>query len=339
MGRPGDGRDVRSRERRSLTAAVVSGALLAGGVFPAGAAAQADWPSRPIRLIIPFPPGGPTDMVARVLAAQLGEQLRQQVIPENRAGANANIGAEVVVNAPGDGYTLLYNTSSIVISRAMYRKLNYDLFKDLAPVALVASIPMVLAVNPGVPAKNFAEFVGLMKAQPGRITYGSPGNGNIGHLASYLIVRAAGAEASHVPYKGSAPALTDTAGGQVNFMTDSANSILPFIKDGRLRPLAVTSKQRLPAIADVPTLDELGLKGVEVGVWQGVLAPRSTPTALVERLNAEINKALADPGVAARLATQYAEPRIGSTRQYGDYLQAEAERWARVVKESGVALE
>ncbi|MFT4102536.1 MAG: tripartite tricarboxylate transporter substrate-binding protein [Burkholderiaceae bacterium] len=188
-------------------------------------------------MIIPFPPGGPTDMVARVLAVQLSEQLGQQVIPENRAGANGNIGGELVAHAPADGYTLLYNTSSIVLSRSLYAKLGYDLFKDLTPVAMVASIPMVLAVNPSIPAKNFAEFVALLKAQPDKYSYGSPGNGNVGHLASALILKATGTQAVHVPYKGSAPALTDTASGQVSFMTDSANSILPFIKDRRLRPL------------------------------------------------------------------------------------------------------
>lgn len=329
-----------SNSRRQRLAQIWQlGAGIAASTALPYAFAQSEWPARPVKLVVPFPAGGPTDMVARVLAVKLGEQLGQQFIVDNRGGANGNIGAEVVAHAPADGYTLLYNTSSIVLSRALYSKLNYDLSKDLTPVAHVAAIPMVLAVNPAVPAKSLKEFIALMKAEPGKFTYASPGNGNIGHLASLLIVRAAGVEATHIPYKGSAPALTDVSSGQVQFMTDSANSIVPFIKENRLRALAVTSDHRLAVLPDTPTLAEVGLTGVEAGVWQGVIAPAGTPAPIIRKLSGEIAKALENADVRAKLVAQSAEPQYMPPDKYGAYLQAETQRWGKVIKDAKVSLD
>lgn len=324
--------------RRSLALAL----LLAAAGWPTWTRAQASapaWPDHPIRLVLPFPPGGPTDLVARVLAQKLGEQLGQTVIVDNKPGANGNIAAELVAKAPADGYTLLYNTSSIALSTALYKKLPFDLRQDFAPVAQTAVIPLVLAVHPSVPARTLPEFLKYARAHPGQLSYGSAGNGNITHLGAYLLLQRHGLSATHVPYKGSAPALIDLASGQTQFMTDTVNSALPFIKDGRLRALAVTSLQRTFVLPEVPTVAEQGVAGFEVGAWQGLLAPARTPPEVIRRLNAELNKALAATDVKARLAVQGAVP-LGSTAQaYGSYLQAEIQRWTQVAKATGVSLD
>ena len=287
--------------RRALALTLAAGAAAA---LPAAASAQAAWPDKPIRMVLPFPPGGPTDLVARVLAAKLAEQLGQQVIVDNKPGANGNIAGDLVAKAPADGYTLLYNTSSIALSTALYKKLPFDVKTDFAPVALTAVIPLVLAVHPSVPAKTLPEFLKHVKANAAKLSYGSAGNGNITHLGAYLLLQRHGLTVSHVPYKGSAPALIDLASGQTQFMTDTVNSALPFIKDGRLRAIAVTSAQRTFVLPDVPTVAEQGVKGFEVGAWQGLLVPAKTPPAVVQRLNAEVNKALQATDVKARLAVQ-----------------------------------
>ena len=319
--------------RRSLALA-----LLAATGLPALAQAPA-WPERPIRMVLPFPPGGPTDLVARVLAAKLGEQLGQQVIVDNKPGANGNIAGELVARAPADGYTLLYNTSSIALSTALYKKLPFDVKADFAPVALTAVIPLVLAVHPSVPAKTLPEFLKHVKANPGRLSYGSAGNGNITHLGAYLLLQRHGLSASHVPYKGSAPALIDLASGQTQFMTDTVNSAMPFIKDGRLRAIAVTSAERTFVLPDVPTVAEQGVKGFEVGAWQGLMVPAKTPPAVVQRLNAEINKALQATDVKARLAVQGAVPLGSTSTAYSAYLNSEIARWTQVAKDTGASLD
>ncbi len=322
--------------RRTLLKLAAIG--LAAGAAPA-LHAQTAWPTQPIRMVIPFPPGGPTDLVGRVIAQALSEQLGQNVIVENKPGANANIAAELVARAPADGYTFMYNTSSLALSAVLYSKLNYDALKDFAPVALTAVVPMVLVVHPSVPAKTVPEFIDLLKKNPGKMVYGSAGNGNVTHLGAFQFLQANGLSATHVPYKGSSPALVDLAGGQTQFMTDTINSALPYIRDGRMRALAVTSAKRSPVLPDVPTLQESGMAGFEVGAWQGVVMPAKTPPEIVNKLNAEITKALKNPAVLEKLAAQGAQP-LGSTpEQYGAYLRSEIQRWGEVAKATGAKLD
>ena len=314
----------------------ISGVLLASMV----AMAQGQgWPVKPVRMILAFPPGGPTDIVSRVLAQKLGEQLGQQVLVDNKPGAGGNIGAELAAKAHGDGYTIFYNTSAIVINPALYGKASYDTLKDFVPVVLTAAIPMVLVVNPALPAKNMKEFVDLARSKPGQLNYSSSGSGTITLLASAMLSAQMGLSTQHVPYKGSAPGLVDLAAGQTQFMTDTINTALPYIKDGRLRALAVTSARRSSVLPDAPTFRESGLAGFDAAAWQGVVAPAGTPQEIVARLNAEINKALRDPGVRARLAAQGADVLGGTPAEYAAYIRAEMPRWARAIKESGAKAE
>ena len=302
------------------------------------ARAQSAWPSQPITIVVPFPPGGPTDLVARVLAQQLSQQLLQPVNIDNRAGANGNLGGGHVAKAAADGYTLLYITSSITLSPALYKSLSYEVMRDLAPVTTTAVVPLALVIHPGLPVNNVREFVAYAKAHPGKLSYGSAGNGNVTHLGAFQVLQHFGIDAVHIPYKGSAPADVDLVAGQVQFMTETINSIAPFVRDKRLKLLAVTTAQRIALFPEVPTLAEQGMPGFEVGAWQGVMVPAKTPRAIVDRLSAEINKALANPAVKATLAQQGAEP-LGSTPdEYAAYLRSELARWARVVKQTGVTL-
>ena len=323
---------IQSTFRRTLLG------LAAAACLPLAAWAQA-YPSKPITLLVPFPPGGPTDLVARVLAKKMSEQMGQSIVIDNKPGANGNIAAVAAAKAPADGYTVLYNTSSITLSPALYKNLAYDVQRDLAPVALTAVVPLALVVNPGVPVNNVREFIAYAKANPGKLSYGSAGNGNVTHLAAFQLVRHHDIDATHVPYRGSAPADVDLVAGQIQFMTDTINSVMPFVKDKRLKLLAVTTSQRMSLFPDVPTLSETVMPGFEAGAWQGIMVPANTPKAVVQRLNAEINKALQSAEVKEKLALQGAEP-LGSTpEEYGAYVKKELARWAAVVKATGVTLE
>ena len=319
-----------SLPRRAVAAWLLATPLLAW--------AQA-YPAKPITMVVPFPPGGPTDLVARVLAQKMGEQMGTTFVVENRAGANSNIGAAAVAKAAADGYTVLYNTSAVTLSPALYKTMPYNHKQDLAPVALTAVVPLGLVVANSVPAQNVKDFVAYAKAHPGKLSYGSAGNGNVTHLAAFQFVRSAGIEAVHVPYKGSAPADVDLAAGQIQFMTETINSIAAFIKDKRVKLLAVTTPKRISIFPDAPTLAEAGLANTEAGAWQGLMVPAKTPKAVIERLNAEVNKALKDPDVLAKLAQQGTEPLGGSVDDYAAYLDKELARWTKVVKETGVTLD
>lgn len=329
-------------QTKSTTKILASLAVTIAALVPAGARAADDaaaFPTRPVKLVVPFPPGGPTDLVARVIAKQMSDELGQQVVIDNRPGANGNIGAELVAKAPPDGYTVLYNTSSIALSATLYRKLSYDSRRDFAPVALTAAVPLVIEVNAQLPVHTVQEFVQYARANPGKLTYGSAGNGNVTHLAAFLFLQANGVHAVHAPYKGSAPALTDLAGGQVQFMADTINSSLPFIRDKRLRALAVTSLKRNGQLPDVPTVAETMMPGFEVAAWQGMLVPARTPREIIEKLNAATVKALGSTEVRASLAAQGAEPRGSTPEGYASYLTAEIERWRKVIHDSGVTLD
>lgn len=320
--------------RRLATAALASAVLATVGVQ-----AQTAFPSKPITMIVPFPPGGPTDLVARVIAQKMSESMGQPVVVDNRGGANGNLGAMLAVKAPADGYTLLYNTSSITLSPALYKSLSYDVKRDLAPVVLTAVVPLALVVSPSVPASTVNEFIAYAKANPGKLSYGSAGSGNVTHLGAFQFVQANGIDAVHIPYKGSAPADVDLVGGQIQFMTDTVNSVMPFVRDKRLKMLAVTTSRRMSLFPDVPTLAESGMPGFEVGAWQGVMVPANTPKPIIQRLNSEVMKALQTPEVRQKLALQGAEP-LGSTPEaYAEYVQKELTRWANVVKQTGVTLE
>ena len=294
---------------RRLASTTVLIALAGAVTFSSTAAlAQASFPSKSITMIVPFPPGGPTDLVARVIAQKMSESIGQSVVVDNRGGANGNLGAMLAVRAAADGYTLLYNTSSITLSPALYKSLSYDVRRDLAPVALTAVVPLALVVGSNVPANTVSEFIAYAKANPGKLSYGSAGNGNVTHLGAFQFVRANGIDAVHIPYKGSAPADIDLVGGQIQFMTDTVNSVMPFVRDKRMKMLAVTTPKRMSLFPDVPTLAESGMPGFEVGAWQGLMVPANTPKPIIQRLNAEVMKALQSPEVRQKLALQGAEP-------------------------------
>ncbi|MDO5624642.1 MAG: tripartite tricarboxylate transporter substrate binding protein [Pseudomonadota bacterium] len=308
-------------------------------IAPWSIAQAQNYPVKPITMVVPFPPGGPTDLVARVIAQKMGEQMGQPVVIDNRPGANGNIAATQVSRAVGDGYTLLYNTSSITLSPALYKGLTYDVQRDLAPVALTAVVPLALVVNPTVPVNNVHEFVAYAKAHPDKLTYGSAGNGNVTHLAAFQLVKALGIDAAHAPYRGSAPANVDLAAGQIQFMTDTINSVMSFVKDNRMKLLAVTTSKRMSLFPETPTLAETVMPGFEAGAWQGLMVPASTPPAVIQRLNAEVNKALQSADVRARLALQGAEPLGSTAEEYGAYVNKELTRWADVVKSTGIKLD
>ena len=297
------------------------------------------WPTKPVRMIIAFPPGGPTDLVSRVLSQKLSEQLGQQVIVDNKPGAGGNIAAELAARATPDGYTIFYNTSAIVIGPALYGKVNYDTLKDFAPVLLTASVPMVLVVNPQLPARSVKEFVDLAKTRSGALNYSSSGTGTITHLASAMMSTQTGIQTQHIPYKGSAPGLVDLASGQTQFMIDTINTVLPYVRDNRLRGLAVTSAKRSPLLPDLPTLAEAGISGFEAAAWQGIVVPTGTPNEIVQKLNAEVNKALMHPDIRSRLAAQGADILGGTPAEYAAYLRSEMPRWAKAVKDSGAKAE
>ena len=311
------------------------GGPLLAALASASAFAQ-PYPSKPIRLLLAFPPGGPTDINARIFAQKLGESMNQQVVVDNKPGAGGNIAAAEAAKSAPDGYTIFYNTSAISIAPSLYSKLNYDVAKDFAPVALTATVPLVLVINPAIPAKSVKELVAFAKANPAKMNYGSSGSGTITHLAGALFTAQMGLTMQHIPYKGSAPALVDVAGGQTQMMIDTINTILPYVKDNRLRALAIAIQRRSAALPDVPTLEEAAnLPGFEMSAWQGIVVPSGTPKEIISKLNAEINKAVQNPDLRQRLATLGAEPLGGTSEHYAEYIRTELLRWTKVVKDSG----
>ncbi len=318
---------------------VISLVVAVSTIAFASIAAAQPYPAKPVRMIVAFPPGGPTDLVGRIIAAKVAEQTGQQFIVENRAGAGGNIGSELVAKAAPDGYTILYNTSGITIAQSVYPKLGYNVLTDFAPVVLAATVPLVLVANSSLPVKTVQDLVAYAKAQNGRINYASSGTGVITHLAGAAFVKELGIAATHVPYKGSAPAIADVVSGQAQFMIDTVNTPLGFIRDGRLRALAVAMPKRSTLLPDVPTFHETVMPNFEMSAWQGVVAPAGTPQAVIERLNAEVNKAVQNADVRAKLASQGAEPLGGTVAEYAAYLKSEITRFARIVKDAGVKLE
>jgi tripartite-type tricarboxylate transporter receptor subunit TctC len=315
----------------------ITGILLT--LFAALVSAQV-YPTKPIRIVVPFPPGGATDILARDVAQKLTEAWGQQVIVDNRPGAGGNIGSELVAKSAPDGYTLEMGTvGTHAINASLYAKMPYDHVKDFVPVILVAGVPNVLVVNPAVPVNSVAELIAYAKANPGKLNFASSGSGTSIHLSGELFKVMAGVQMTHIPYKGSAPALQDLLGGQVQLMFDNLPPSLPQIKAGKLRALAVTSATRAPALPDVPTLAEAGLPGFEASSWFGLLAPAGTPPAIVIKLNAEVAKWLATPDAKERLAKQGANAVGGTPEDFEKHIAAETVKWAKVVKESGAKVD
>ena len=298
------------------------------------ARAQA-YPSRPVRIVVPFAAGGATDIIARLIGQWLSERLGQQFVIENRPGAGSNIGTEVVVNAPSDGYTLLLVGASSAINATLYEKLNFNFLRDIIPVAGVISIPFIMVVNPSFPPKAVSEFIAYAKANPDKISMGSAGVGSSNHVSGELFKMLAGVRMVHVPYRGAAPALTDLIGGQVQVLFSAVTSSIETIKAGKVRALAVTSATRSDALPDLPTVAEF-VPGYEASNWWGIGAPKSTPAEIVDKLNGEINAALADPRMKARLAELGGTMLVGPPADFGKLIADETEKWAKVVKFAGI---
>ena len=316
------------------TIAVALGLAIASG----GAIAQA-WPSKPISLIVPFPAGGTTDVLARALAEKLTLSLGQTVIVESKPGAGATLGADYVAKAKPDGYTLLVGAVHHTIASSVYRKLPYDFQKDLAPITTIALVPNVLVINASTPARTVPELVKLLKAKPGQYNYGSNGNGTAQHLIGTQFENLTGTELVHIPYKGSGPLATDLLGGQVTMSFDTVTPVLQHIKSGKLRALAVTTAKRSSALPEVPTLDEAGLKGFNIGTWFGVLAPTATPKEILVRLNTEMVKVIQSPEFRKRMEEIGAEPIGNSAEQMAQQIKAETEKFAKLVKDAKVTIE
>src|SRR5712691_11532279 len=323
---------------------VLSALICGAGVACATGALAQVWPEKPVRFVVGFTPGGPSDILARALGQKLAELWTQQVVIENRPGAGGNIAAEVVAKSAPDGTTwLLGNNSILATNQSLYAKLGYDPVKDFAPVALVAIQPNILVVNPNVPAKSVKELIALAKAKPGELNYASSGSGAAAHLAGELFKAMTGVHMLHIPYKGAQPALTDVIAGQAQLMFATSASVIPYVKAGRLRALAVTTARRSGVVPDLPTVSEAGAesgpRGFEAITWHGVVVPRATPRVLVERLNGDIVKALQARELRERLESLGAELAAGTPEDFADYIAREIPKWAKVVKDSGARAE
>ena len=322
-----------------MNAAFRTVVLLCTALVAGNAGAADSYPSRPIRFIVPFPPGGGNDIVGRIVALKLGEGLGQQVVIDNRGGAGGTIGTDITAKAPPDGYTLLINNISLAVNHTLFRRLPYDTLKDLQPVSLVGRQPNIVVVHPGVAAKNMRELLDMARAKPGSINYGSGGIGTASHLATEMLKLMAHVDMVHVPYKGLGPALIDLMGGRLHLIISTMASALPQMKTGKLRPLAVTTAQRSSFFPEVPTMNEAGVKGYEFSTWYGLLVPSGTPKAIVERLNSETQKALASALVKEQFVGQGLEIAGSTPQEFAAYLKTEVAKWGKVVKASGATTE
>ena len=320
--------------RRLLPAALA--AVLSWGAH-APAHAQ-EFPTKPVRIIVPLAPGGSGDVLARIVGEHLGTRWGQPVVVENRPGAGGNIGAEYVARSPGDGYTLLLGTLGIHAASAIYPRLNYDPARELAPVTVLGELPNVIVVNPQVPARNLRELLELARSRPGSLSFGSAGNGSSTHMAGELFLLTAGVQIAHVPYRGSGPALNDLVAGNIQMMFENLPTIPPLAQAGSVRPLAVTSATRSPAMPDVPTAEEAGVPGYVATAWLALAAPASVPAPLLERLNADTRAVLADPAVVQRLAGLGITPVGGTVAESRAFFASETEKWNRVIQAASIRL-
>ena len=297
------------------------------------------FPAKPVRIISPYPPGGGNDTLARTLAPRLAEHLHQQVIVDNRPGANTIIGSETAARAAPDGYTMVLVPNVHAINPYLYPKLPYDPVKDFAAITLVGTSPLVVVLHPSVPVKDMGGLIGLARARPGQVQYGSSGNGSVGHVGVALLESMTGTKLQHIPYKGTAPMLVDVMNGQLSFTFGSALGVLPHVKSGRLRAIAVTSAQRSPALPQLPTVAESGVPGYAFILWYGLLAPAGVPTDIVARLNADVRKVLDDPDVRGRLAAQGVDASPGTPQQFASLIAADLKKYAKVVPQTGAKAE
>jgi tripartite-type tricarboxylate transporter receptor subunit TctC len=313
--------------------------LLCAATLSGGAWAQA-WPARPIRLVVPFPPGGGTDAIARATSQRVAAATGWTFVVENKPGAGGNLGVDAVAKAAPDGYTIVIGqTSNLAINPTLYPKLPYDPTKDLVPVVLLADAALVMVTGTGTPYRTLADVVKAAKAKPGSLNFASPGNGTVAHLTSEKFQVAAGVKMQHVPYKGAAQALPDVVSGTVDLYMSSVPTLIGQIRQGKLRPLAVTSAKRVDDVPEVPTIVESGYPGFDAVTWFGLLAPRGTPADIVGRLNAEFNKALRDPALRKRLADEGADPVGGTPEQFGTLIREDIPRWGKVVRDSGAKVD
>jgi len=298
------------------------------------------WPAKPIRILVPFPPGGGTDIIARETSQRVAKATGWTFVIDNKPGAGGNLGVDAAAKSPADGYTLvLGQTSNLAINPTLYTKLPYDPQRDLAPIVLLANAPLVLVTGPTVPYKTLGDAVNAAKARPGKLNFASPGNGTVSHLTSELFQKAAGIQLQHIPYKGAGQALTDVIGGGVELYMSSVPTLIGHIKQGKLRPLAVTSAKRVDDLPNVPTINESGYKGFDAVTWFGLLAPTGTPKDVIAKLNAEFNKALKLPELSKRLADEGADPAGGTPEQFGALIKEEIPRWGKVVRDSGAKVD
>ena len=297
-----------------------------------------EYPTKPVRWVVAYPPGGTTDILARIMGQYLSEHLGQQFVIDNRPGAGNNIGTEVVVNSPPDGYTLILANPANGINATLYRKLPFNFLRDIAPVAGITRVPNVMEVNPRFPAKTVAEFIAYGKANPGKINMASSGNGTSVHLSGELLMAMTGIKMTHVPYRGAGPALTDMIAGTVDVMFDNLPSSIEFVRSGKLRALGVTTEGRNPALPDVPAVTET-VPGYEASAWFGIGAPKGTPAAIIDKINRTVNAALADPKMKARLAELGGIPLIGTPAEFGKLMADETAKWEKVVKFAGASIE
>jgi tripartite-type tricarboxylate transporter receptor subunit TctC len=327
------------RNRRAFTA--VLGAAAAGVAAPrAFAQAAPDYPSRPIRIVVPFAPGGATDVLARLVGGKLAEAWGQQVVVENKPGAGGNIGAEAGARAAPDGYTLtLCAAGFMAVNPSLYAKLPYDPVRDFAPVALLVKAPLLMVVHPGVQARSVRELIDWARANPGRLTIGNGGQGTAQHLGGELFTATAGIRAVHLPYKGSAPATTDLLAGVFDAQFDNMVTLLPHVKSGKLRALGVSSSSRVPVLPEVPTIAEAALPGFETGTWYGIVAPAATPAPVLERLNREIARIVALPDVAERLQAMGLVAAVGPRAAFGEFIRAEIAQYNKVIRSAGIKLD
>lgn len=325
-----------TRSRLSLTRRLATAAVL---FLPAaGAQAQQNYPEKAVRLIVPYAAGGNADLLGRVVGQKLGEVFSQQFIIDNRAGANGVIGTELLARAAPDGYTLAFTASGHSINPGMY-KVPYDPVRDFAPIAQTSSTPILIAVTAALPAKNVKSLSALAKARPGDLSYASQGNGSPGHLAGVLFNSMNGINIVHIPYKSTSQAITDLTSGQVQMMYPSATSILPHVKAGRLRAVAIASKARSALAPDIPTAAESGMPGFEAGIWNGVLAPANTPPAIIDKLHGAIAKIIQSPEVRERILGMGADPALSTPSEFSAFIAAELKKWTRVIKDSGAKLD
>jgi tripartite-type tricarboxylate transporter receptor subunit TctC len=315
-----------------------TGACLAAVALATGALAQA-YPSKPVRVVVSFPPGAGVDIVARTVMPKLADALGQQFVIDNRAGASGNLGSEVAAHAPPDGYTLLFTPASVASSQALYTKLNYNLARDLEPISMVAAAPFVLVVHPSLPVKTVKELIAMAKAKPGQLLYASTGNGGSPHLATEMFRQQANIDITHIPYKGTPPAVTDLIAGQVSMMFANTLSVLPYVNSGRLRALAISSAKRSAAAPAIPTIAENGMPGFDSVTWFGVLAPAGTPRDIINKLGTELRRIAQTKAVADQLIAQGADP-IGSTaEEFGARIKSDIAKWTVIIKAAGIKAE